>query len=316
VTRTDIEGWLAAHRGLTWAHEPELPVDDIDLVASVTNNARDIPIDEPTVERYVAALNTGATFPPIIVRRLKKSLVVLGGNHRTKAYREAGRSTIDAYVVECPDTVALEVAYGDNATNGLPPTDRERLTHALALVAKGRTVKKAAGIVGIDPQRIHKIQYTASTERRAAELGIAGDLARCPSSIWPRLASLSTDRVFTAVTKTIAAEGIGTQHAIRLIGDLNAQPNSTAAIDLLAVHVDEHRAARSVKRSVGRPSTNPYLVLRSTLGTIRGLNPSDVVEAAARGISRAELARLALDGARHLKAIHDLALAENPAVAS
>lgn len=315
--RDAVEAFLMRHPdpGLRWTHEPALALDRIDLVASVTNQVRDNAIDQPTVDRYVAALQEDppAQFPPVIVRPDTRSkvkvpmLVVVGGNHRTRAFLDAGRTTIEAYVIDCGDRTALEVAYGDNADHGLPPTDAERLAHALNLVELGRTASQAARIVGLDPQRLYKVQQTARVQKRAAELGVSSQLAQVSTATRPRLESLADDKLFVAVTKAIAEHGIGMVQANALIGDLNAQPTPKAAIDLLKVHVDHHRSVVDAKRQVGRPSANPYLMLRTALGTVRGLNPSDVLEACRTARERDELARLCMDGARHLKAIHDLA---------
>jgi uncharacterized ParB-like nuclease family protein len=308
MTRHDIGTWLSGHKGITVEHHPELPVDDIDLIASITNNARDIPIDDLTVERYVAALHAGAEFPPIIVRRLNDRLVVLGGNHRTKAHRDAGRPTIDAYIVECSDRTALEIAYGDNATHGLPPTESEQIAHALHLIdTYGHTVTKAARIVGVAANRIHVTRYAKSTERRAADLGVTEELLVVPPSVWPRLASIDVDKVFVAAVKAIGAERVNAMKAGKLIGDLNAQPGSKAALEFLDVYVAAHRAHRIDGRANGHPSENPYVVLRSTLGTILGLRPDLVAEAAGDAIARGELARLAHDAAGHLVDIHNAA---------
>ena len=89
-----IESWLITHPGVTnIEHRPQLRLADIDMVASITNQSRFNPIDEPTVERYVAALADGALFPAIIVRRItggradgEDQLVILGGNHRARAH--------------------------------------------------------------------------------------------------------------------------------------------------------------------------------------------------------------------------------------
>lgn len=302
------ESWLLTHRGVdTIRHEPALPLSAIDLVASMTNQSRFNPIDETTVDRYVAALADGALFPSIICRDVDGQLIILGGNHRVRAHLDAKRKTIDAHVIVCDDITALEVAYGDNATHGLPPTDAERVAHALVLVDHGRTAADAARTVGIDPQRVTKRLAAAGVDRRAARLNVAAELTRVPDTIRPRLASLAHDKVFTTVIKAFASEQVDTKTGLAIIGDLNAQPTPQAALELLKVHIAEHRAYSSAGRGVGRPSTNPYLQLRTALGTVRHTNAADVVDHVRSGRELDELARLCMDGARHLKAIHDLA---------
>lgn len=314
-----IQSWLISHPGVTDIdHVEKLTLTDVDLVASITNQSRFDPIDEPTVERYVAALQDGALFPAVIVRRIAGAradgddqLVILGGNHRARAHRDAGRKHLEAFVITCDDLTALEIAYGDNATHGLPPSEAERLAHALVLVDRGRSAADAARTVGIDPQRVTRRLAVVGVDKRAARCGVALELTKVGDTVRPRLASLRDDRVFTKFIRTLATEGIPTQDALKIIGDLNTQPTAQAAIDLLAIHVQEHRATTRVGRTAGRPSENPYLQLRTALGTIRHLNAADVIDAVRTDRELQDLARLCKDGARHLMAIDKLAHVEH-----
>lgn len=284
-----IESWLLTHSGVTFTrHEPALPLRKLDLVASMTNQSRDQPIDQPTVDRYVAALDDGALFPSIIVRDIDGQLVILGGNHRTRAHVDAKRRTIDAVIVTCDNLTALEIAYGDNATHGLPPTDNERLAHALVLVDQGRTARAAARTVGIDPQRVHRRLASVGVEKRAARAGVAAELTRVSRTVHPRLASLRGDQLFAAVVRTFAREQIPSTEQVRIIGDLNEQPTVDAAIDLLQVNVSEHRRAGggTASRTVGRPAENPRIRLLTALGTIRALAPGDIADACHNGDHR------------------------------
>lgn len=319
MTTQRIETWLGQHDGVTDAvHVPRLPLAEIDMVASITNQSRFEPIDQPTVDRYVAALEDGAFFPSIIVRQVKATkttqLVVLGGNHRARAHLDAGRTTIDAWLVTCDDLTALELAYGDNATHGLAPTENERIAHALVLVDRGRTASEAARTVGIDAQRVHRRLATQGVEKRAAGCGVTAELAQVRDTVRPRLASLRDDRLFTKVVRTLAAETIGVQDAVRIIGDINAQPNLKAALDVLELNVTEHRASTgAVGRTVGRPSANPRLMLLTALGTIRNLNAADVVDACRTNADLETLRQACIAGGRHLMAIDKLARTERSA---
>lgn len=296
VTREMLEG-----RGVPW-ELVDLPIDDIDLVASITNQSRAVPIDQPTVDRYVAALADGATFPPVLARKTRTGPVILGGNHRTRAHLDAGLPTIRAYLVEVPDLVALELSYADNATHGLPPTTDERVAHALILVAKGRSVAAAARTVGIDRQRIDREQHLLKATKRAAELGVAVEMDLVPVVARPRLLSLRHDRTFVAATKAVVTHGLGGNDTIRLVADLNGAGTVTEQRDLLKAWLQRHGEVR--RSGAGRPSEDPYLRLRAALATVTGLRPTSIVEAAGRHAA-ADLADRCRDAARHLADIHD-----------
>jgi uncharacterized ParB-like nuclease family protein len=294
----------------TYQHDPNLELKRIDRVASVTNQSRFEPIHDDTVERYTAAVEDGAEFPPIILRVLERpgggeQLVILGGNHRERAHVNAGRKTIDAYLVHCDDVTALEISYGDNATHGLPPTKAEQIAHALLLVEQhGRSMSHAARVVGINPQQITKTVAVRGVRTRAAKCGVSVELGKCGEAIVPRFASLRDDRVFTKVIRAVAANGIPSKKADKMIGDINAQVDVASALDILAMHVREHRSGGSYDgRTVGRPSTNPLMVLRVALNTVRGLNAADIVERCGTDRERRELHEMLQAGGRHLEAI-------------
>lgn len=300
--------------GVAWEHDPTLALSDVDLTASIANQVRLEPIDRPTVDRYVAALTDGAEFPDVIIRRQPKRLVTVGGNHRIQSRLEAGLDTVGAYIIAADDLTVLEIACADNAAHGLPPTDHERTSHALVLITGGRTPVEAARAVGIDVQRVYFAQGATKVAERTARLGLARTLAKVPRSAHWRLASIENDKVFAAVLVAMAERQITSSGLGRVVADLNLQKTPKAALELLALHIERTTAIGPQRRR--NATADPYLALRTALGTVRGLNPSDIVEAAAQGITRAELARLCLDGARHLKVIHDLAERENPAIAS
>lgn len=310
----EVEAFLDRHEGLVWRFEAALPLTEIDMAASLANQSRFDPLDVPTVERYVTAIEDGAVFPPIIVRGQvagAEGLVILGGVHRTEALRRAGRVSSPAYVVLCEDLVALEVAYGDNATHGLPPSEAERLAHAVHLVELGRDGATAARVVGINPQRVYRQLTSRRVDKRAADLGVAAELQLVAASIRPRLESLGDDDLFVRVIRAIIRENLDTGSAVGLIGDLNQQPTKKAALELLAVHVQEARARHAqgdVGRPVGRPSRNKYLMYRTSVSTVGALNPADIVEEARDWV---ELRRVTLDLARYAKAILDLGEAKS-----
>lgn len=307
---TQIEAFLTGH-SCTWEHHQALDLRRIDLIASITNQSRFEPIDQPTVDRYITALEDGATFPPIIVRAVpvKKGdqLIIIGGNHRARAHIDHGAKTIDAYLVTCDDLTALELAYADNATHGLPPSDQERLTHALTLIDRGRTVSDAARTVGISHNKIRVRINAHQTQQRAARAGVATEFASLAESTQAALTVIKDSRVLAKVIRTLTTHRIGSgpAGAQRLIGGVNSQPDIASQMDYIAKFVSQMYTANPASHP-GRPTTNPYLQLVAALGTIRGLNPSDTLDRVPNRRDRDELHQMLLAGARHLMAIDQL----------
>lgn len=292
----------------TWEHVDALALGSIDLIASITNQSRFEPIDQPTVDRYVAALADGATFPPVIVRRIppvstkhKAQLIIAGGNHRARAHLDAGHKTIPAYVVTCNDLVALEIAYADNATHGLPPTTSERLTHALALIERGRTIAAAARTVGIDPPRLYQHIDTAKAAKRAANLGLTEQFSRIGITIQHRCAAIRDDRILSRVIRTITDERMGQLASQQMITSVNAAPTIAKAMDAIDLHIRDWHNRPGTRQAARGASAHTTLLVN--LGITQHLKPADVIAGAVTAREREQLHQALVAGARHLMAI-------------
>lgn len=293
--------------GALWRHAPKLEISSIDLPASIALQVRDNPIDPTTVARYVDDLAAGDTFPPIVVRKLPAKYISLGGLHRIRAHLDAGRPTIDAWIVTVDDDLqALEVAYHDNAHHGLAPTSSERIAHALRLIAAGRTQAQAARVVGVTAPSLAAHRNRIAVAERADRLGLARQLDRVASYTRASFASIKDDRLFTAVVETVVRERLPNSAVGPLVGDLNAQPTLTAARKVLNDHVRTHRSTAGAARGRGNPSRNPRMMATTAMSTLRALSAHDVVAACGSTYDRQQLAKAAMDTARQLKTIHDL----------
>jgi ParB-like chromosome segregation protein Spo0J len=290
---------------------PDLAIARIDLIASTSNQSRFEPLDLPTVDRYVAALQEGDEFPPILVRLIPpkgkdpEQLIILSGNHRVRAHLQADRRTIDAYLVICDDLTALEIAYADNADHGLPTTENERIVHALVLIDQhGRTITDAAKTVGVSHNKIRVRINANETAARAQKAGVAPEFAILPGSLKASLSAVKNDKVLAKVITTIVTHriGAGPAGAQRLISGVNGCSDTAGQMDFIAKFVKQLYADRP-DSTLGRPPTNPYLVLLQSLSAIKGLNAIDVLDRCTNHRDRQELHDRLIAGARQLMAI-------------
>lgn len=83
-------------------------------------------LDPATVTDYAAALEEGATFPPIVVFHDGDTYYPADGFHRVEASRRVGRSTILAEVRHGARRDAILHAVGANADHGLPRTQADK----------------------------------------------------------------------------------------------------------------------------------------------------------------------------------------------
>lgn len=272
------EAWLDELH-VTWTYEPDTPIDRIDIDAGLRNQARSVPLDPDTTERYAQAAADGAVFPPILVRTRKRGRhVPLDGNHRIAAHHTRG--SINAYHLhDLDDPTALLIAYGANSRNGLPLSKEERVRHAVHLVeACGVTPAHAARLLGVHATAIGWHRNSTAALDRARDLGIAATVEPLPMMQRARLGSLTSDPVFAAAAKVVAAGRLNQGDTNAFIAKVKQARSEAAALRLCGSELEDHQAAaarRGTSVKARRPDT-PHDMARRALSTLAGLRPADV----------------------------------------
>jgi hypothetical protein len=246
----ELEAWFDQHR-ITWTLDPDVPVADIDALAGLANQARLSPLDEDVVDRYAADMHAGAHFPPIVVRRHRRKLIPVGGNHRTAAARRAGIPTLAAYIVTSltDDQVHL-LAIEDNRRHGLPLSDDERLYHAIQLVNAGRMVTEAANICGLAPNKVQRQLDANRGAARAIRLEVDGWL-NLSTTNRAKCSSVRDDRLFARLVPLIASGAIPSQEVPDIVARLNGAELGRHADELLDALEDD--AQNRTRRTTGHP---------------------------------------------------------------
>jgi hypothetical protein len=144
----DELGWI-------WSWQPRNKIQDIDLKASLHNNARlGESIDEDHMLRMAQDLKNGKSLPGIVLRKIpgKRKLYVLAGNHRILAVQLNDYATIGGYVVECSDEDAEDFVRSDNRKHGLGVSDKEAYEQVYYLHKKdsNRTIAELARLMGLN----------------------------------------------------------------------------------------------------------------------------------------------------------------------
>lgn len=110
-----------------------VPLASIDEAASAAVQAR-VAIDLAAVDDYAAAIESGATLPPVVLFRLPGGKHLIGdGWHRIAAHRKLGRDSIAAQVKDGDAHDALAFACSANSAHGLRRTaaDKRRAVELL-----------------------------------------------------------------------------------------------------------------------------------------------------------------------------------------
>lgn len=303
--QADVEAWLTS-LGVDWRFDPDLRLAQVDVNAGLANQVRHEPLHEEVVERYTAAMNDGALFPPIIATDTDTP-VPLGGNHRVAAANRARRVTHPAYLVTGTGAQLRRVRFEDNSRHGLPPSTAERVEHAAALMADGMTQRDAARIVGIPAPKLSIATNALKASQRAEAAGIDG-FARLPEPVRYEIGRLAHDAVFTAAAELALTTGmpVGTLRPI-VAAVVEAEPSE--ALRLIGGELEDHRG-RATQRggNVRASSRTQRAQLETALATIMSLSPIEVYDSCPNDDVRATVAERLIRAATPIRQIHELLL--------
>lgn len=163
-------------------------LDEIDEAKSIANQAREVPIDQEMVDSYAIRMQAGDSFPAGVAIRDGKKLILFGGNHRFRAAKEAGRSTMLLYVIETEDSMTIDLL--PKRLNSIEGKRQEKseLTRAVLrmlgaekaterLVAKGAPANMGATVL-YQLSQIENDNSMAHAARIASAAKLTGDITR------------------------------------------------------------------------------------------------------------------------------------------
>jgi hypothetical protein len=299
--RPDVEAWLG-ERHVDWEFRAAVALAEIAVAAGLANQARLEALDEEVVDRYSADMERGDVFPPVLLNKVGRKLVPLGGNHRLAAASRANIGAVPAYVVVSEPEMATRLMYEDNRRHGLPPSEEERLHQAVHLVNNGYKREAAAEVVGLSAGKVERAVAVQSGDRRAAELGIR-TWTLLPKTVRWRLGMVRSDPVFAAAADLAATSAMEHRDVQDMVTMINRTRSDAEALALVG-HITEERAARARKTAGGRIRSS---TARSRLiGNLTGVLCADggaVRDSCPDGEARKALARRCGDAMAHLDKI-------------
>jgi hypothetical protein len=289
-------------------------MSQIDVKRSRENQARiGKPIDDELVNQYVIALENGDVFPAIVLAEggNRKALVV-DGNHRDEAHRQAKETKIWAYVIKgAPQAAITLLTYEANAKHGKMTSEHERLVQAMHLIDGNVSAEEAARRLGLPVSKVRDHASMNRVDQRADEVGISRvQWDQLPAGTKKRLGQITTDEGFTAASKLALDAKLPTAAITKIVSDLN-QPNMRSS-SKQAAHVSQLRAVyrdtiqtggdRS-KAQQGRQGRPPRVVYGMALQQLDVLPSAAMITARMTESEKAEWARRTEGGIERLKNI-------------
>lgn len=306
-TRPELERWLD-ERDITWQYIDQLAIAEIDVAASLANQARLEPLSEDVVARYGEAMLAGDRFPPVVVRRHPDGqLTLIGGNHRAAAATRAEMPAVAAYIVDVDDAQALELAWEDNRRHGHPPTSAERDVMILRLASRGRTGVAIAQVVGASQPHVARVINAHRGDRRAEEADVDG-WRRLAAGVRARIAELEPDPVFVAAAQLAADTHMRTNEVDDFVARIQRAGDAWDALELIGTET-EARARHGVdRRGRGHPKRveQAFHAISRALLDIKGLDPAQAAAGAVTADQRSVLQQRILDAAAVMSKTHQL----------
>lgn len=302
-----LEAWLdELHVECTF--EPSLPLELVDVKASLRNQAR---IGEPligeVVDRYRADMERGDQFPPLLARRpsaRSKKLVLLGGNHRHAAAVAAKRTTHPAYIVQCEPETGTLLCYGDNRRHGMPPSRAERIRQAVHLVAMGWTGQDAAAAVGVQGSEVSTARKVEEGRLRAERLEVPG-WGALPASTRVELARIDLDGPFTEAVKLVTAARLSATDTTKLCQQIRSAGSESEALRRIGAELEERR--QDIQKSVGgraRPQRTHFGALNGMIDTAMDLDAGKIRASAPDQVALKRARERLWKAAMHLADVH------------
>lgn len=219
------EEWLN-ERGVPFIRLDDVPVSEFDVEASLSNQARDTPINEEHVELIAEAMRNGEVFPALVSWRGKHGLVNVAGNHRTVGASKVEDYKLSVYVVTArPAMLQLLTAEANaRARHGLPETKEERLGSAVLLVMKQiASIAEAARIFSLPESDVRVKVDERKGETRADAAGIlATKWAQVRGTASrKRLTAIRSNPVLRAAVDLTVAANLNPAEVSQLVTDVN-----------------------------------------------------------------------------------------------
>jgi ParB-like chromosome segregation protein Spo0J len=234
-----------------YVYEADIPLDQFDIDTSLRNQARiDPPLMGDVVTQYAEAIADGADFPALVGYYDGDKIILIDGNHRLNAHVKNGSETVDAYIVDAAQDVIQALTYMANATHGRPPTDEERIHHAIHLRDLGYSNREAARNVGLTEAKVSSAFALEQMTRRARRLGVHRGLNSLSRDVRLKISTIQNDNVLKGlITFLVGAKGLTRPEVATLIQEVR---NAATEQTQLQTIVEFKEAKRNEQRSEGR----------------------------------------------------------------
>jgi ParB-like chromosome segregation protein Spo0J len=266
----EVERWLQRHQ-VEYAPPTNVPMTLIDLKRSRANQARRDAIVADSVERFAAAMKTGAVFPPIVVYPYVGKVVIIDGNNRHEAARRASLDVIRGIVVadSTPSELIQLLTVEANASHGVTPELTWRLQQAFHLISIGFSDAQAANASSVTTQQIMLHRKLEDSDRRAKAMRI-GSFGELPATARAALAVLKDEAVFFQAAQTAVKTGMFVEDVRDMIRTVRKETSEAGRVAAIGRIAEERGIEAAARKAIGHAPrvSSPKTALSSGIGLI------------------------------------------------
>lgn len=216
---------------ITYEYVPAFDLDQLEVVEVAQVRFAEHRINPAQVEEYRQQMDSGATFPPLVV--MHPNIVVDGNTRRAAAMKVRRIKTLPAFVARFPSTaLARAFAAAINQTGGRRLAPDEARASAQALLEAGYTEEAVSLEVGYSRTQVGKWKIEMAFAERARRTGIAHAIDDVKKAQQHQIGQLRSDPVFAEVARTVL--------------DLN--PPAKDVTDLVKIAKEAHSDADALHR--------------------------------------------------------------------
>lgn len=274
----------------------------------------DATLSGSAVRRYANMYKAGSDAPPIGVTR---DGIVVWGNHRIAAAKAAGWETIAAVVIDIDAQGATEhvrdqllsLAVQENAPNGVPYNNQDRIDRAGSLLNLGFTHRSIQAQLGLTAAQVSGVKREQDAKMRLVSLGLNEDYSR---GVLRALSSPAArglnDLPFKELVAITTAADLTSDEIKELAKSAKEAGSDAEAMAAMEGFRQDNVVRIAGVRQGGTPRPTPVGRLRGVLKGVLGLCDNKVTPVTYRDHSDgvAQTAAMLEDAIRCLQGIFDI----------
>jgi hypothetical protein len=241
-----IEHFLQQH-GVKYAPKAMIPIELIDEKASLTNQARDVPLVPDAVDRYSASLRRGDYLPPILVIPHGNRVKIVDGNNRYAAHKRVGNRYVPGFVI-APDTsseVVQLLTVAANRDNAESVPLRWRKIQAAGLIGIGYSQEQACEAAGIKSTQLTEFLALNRADARAKQHRVTHFSTKLAETTRTALGRIPLDAVFFQAARVAVEYEIDADTAKRVLREVKALSSENEQVAYVTQFAEEQRKARA-----------------------------------------------------------------------